>query len=327
MKKIVRNVLLLALGLSTSMSFAQDWSGNSRTRIEGNNLSEEEKTMSTSTRNRIGVAWSGEGWSMNASGNHNYTMGDGISAASIYEASFSTDLPLGLNLTGGRMALHYGDGRIIGNDDWGNYGQTHDGFVVGYDGFAKIDFGIDGQDNSDWAYLYLSKGGENWNIDGAYLDENGVITLGGALDYSMLESKLGLGVDYWMQGEEDAGLTAVTLSYKVSDKLNVGFGMDMYTIGWNTAGWGDEHQFNGAMDNHGMSGDWSDMNFGLGYAMGDWDAGADYHMMSSDNRNVSELDLSLNNKLNDNVSYGMGYSMLSGDSEDSWAYLQISVNP
>ena len=88
---------------------------------------------------------------MNMIGNHYYKFQDGekdlnsSGTASVYEASISTDLLFGITLSAGRMALNYGDGRIIGNDNWGNNGRTHDGFVIKYEyeDYIKIDIGTD----------------------------------------------------------------------------------------------------------------------------------------------------------------------------------------
>ena len=47
MKKNLRNILALALGLMTTVSFAQDWNVDSRTRID---MSGDMDKMSTSQR-------------------------------------------------------------------------------------------------------------------------------------------------------------------------------------------------------------------------------------------------------------------------------------
>ena len=54
MKKNLRNVLALALGLLTTVSFAQDWNVDSRTRID--NGGDNDK-MITNQRATIGANW------------------------------------------------------------------------------------------------------------------------------------------------------------------------------------------------------------------------------------------------------------------------------
>ena len=52
MKKNLRNILVLAMGLMTTVSFAQTWDVDSRTRIDMNGAGDE---MSTDQRATIGA--------------------------------------------------------------------------------------------------------------------------------------------------------------------------------------------------------------------------------------------------------------------------------
>ena len=365
MKKYIRNILLISLVVSSSICFSQDWSGDSRIRVENYQTENEEGSQLNSTnRSRLGIKWSGDKWSMNMIGNHYYKFQDGekdLSSsgnASVYEASISTELPFGVTLSAGRMALNYGDGRIIGNDNWGNNGRTHDGFVIRYESedFLKIDIGTDAVErdrNKDWAYIYLSREVDNLNIDGAYLIANAKNTMGIALDFNTMDSKLDLGFDYWNQTwyetanvenkDETAGLMAISIDYTLNERINVGGGMDMFseTNGgtWN-ASWGDYHQFNGSMDFVARNmqefgdGSWNDMYFNLGYDLNNWGlVGLVYHIMSDDENEElggNEIDISLTNTLNDHINYGFGYSMFTPNNDSdgsSWMYLQISATP
>lgn len=353
MKKQIKSILLISLALCANIVSSQDWHGNSRIRVINNIFSGDGETTS---RNRIGLNWGGQDWGVTLTGNHTYLLNasENMEKTRIYEASLSTVLPFGLNLTGGRMALHYGDGRIIGNDNWGNNGRTHDGVVLGYKGFVEIDVGLDAGNwaGDNWEYLYLSKSVYNWNFDGAYLDDeiNNTATKGFAIDYIMMDDKLDLGIDYWNQTacrncneDGDASLIALSLDYKVGDNTTINGGMDMFTAedgrDWN-ASWGDYHQFNGAMDitSFGsyqieeMSGSWKDMYFGLGYVIDNWNIEADFHIFSDDENNDlggNEIDVSAKNKLNDNVSYGIGCSLYTpneGEENQKWGYLEISIS-
>ena len=382
MKKYIRNILLLSLVVNSSVCFSQDWSGNSRIRVENHQTENEiynynkDSQLNSTNRSRLGIEWSGDKWSMNMIGNHYYKFQDGgddlnsTGNASVYEASISTELPFGITLSAGRMALNYGDGRIIGNDNWGNIGRTHDGFVIRYEyeDYLKIDIGTDAvkrDSNKDWAYVYISREVDNLNIDGAYLITNEEInyaknTMGIALDFNTMDSKLDLGFDYWNQTwyetanvenkDETAGLMAISIDYTLNEKISIGGGMDMFseTNGgtWN-ASWGDYHQFNGAMDvaerflqeeiapeEFEVVGTWNDMYFNLGYDLDSWGlVGLAYHMMSDDENEElggNEIDISLTNTLNDHINYGFGYSMFTpNDDSDSssWMYLQISATP
>jgi len=352
MKKQIKNILVLALGLITTAASAQSWDASTRTRTESFATGDADAKSWTTQRTRLGSSWDGDGWSMRLSGNHNIDWGSDKGTFGIYQANASFDIPFGLNLTAGRMALHYGDGRIIGNDDWGNDGLTHDGYVLRYKGLVNLDMGVDGGNGPNWMYAYLNKGGENWNLDGAYLDDNKSTIMGTAIDYTMMDGALSLGLDYWMQATNDdgddateelgAGLMAVSANYAVNDNISVGAGMDMFsaddgangkTGNWKPS-WGDVHQFNGAMDlaAKNMSGAWNDMYFNLGYGISSWDLGLAYHMISADDEKAggNEIDLSIANTLNDNINYGFGYSIFTpnDDSDGSnWMYLQISVTP
>jgi len=371
MRKYIRNILLISLVINSSVCFSQDWSGNSRIRVESNQKGSE---LNAANRSRLGIKWSGDKWSMNMIGNYYYKFQDAakdlnnIGTASVYEASISTSLPFGMTLSAGRMALNYGDGRIIGNDNWGNNGRTHDGLVIRYEyeDLLKIDVGTDAigleslnEDHTkDWAYVYLSRKGDNFNLDGAYLIVNAKNTMGIALDYIM-DSKLDLGFDYWNQTwyetafeknmDESASLMAISINYPLNEKTNVGGGMDMFSEkngGTWDASWGDYHQFNGAMDvaekflqeeispeEFEVIGAWNDIYFNLSYDLNNWGlVGLAYHMISADDEELggNEIDISLTNTLNDHINYGFGYSMFTPNNDSdgsSWMYLQISATP
>ena len=368
----MRNILLLSLVISSSICFSQEWSGNSRIRVENHQIGNEiynynkDSQLNSTNRSRLGIEWSGDKWSMNMIGNHYYKFQDGhndlnsTGNASVYEASISTELPYDITLSAGRMALNYGDGRIIGNDNWGNNGRAHDGFVIRYEyeDLIKIDIGTDAVErdsNKDWAYVYISREVDNFNIDGAYLIANEEInyakhTMGIALDFNTMDSKLDIGFDYWNQTwyetanvenkDETAGLMAISINYALNEKISVGGGMDMFseTNGgkWN-ASWGDYHQFNGAMDIASKEfeddGAWNDLYFNLGYDLNTWGlVGLAYHMMFADDEELggNEIDISLTNALNDHINYGFGYSMFTPNKDSdnfNWMYLQISATP
>ncbi len=71
MKKNLQKVLILALGLTTTIVSAQDVNVDSRTRID--NTDSEARTANK--RLTVGASWSGSDWSINASSDLNYDLG------------------------------------------------------------------------------------------------------------------------------------------------------------------------------------------------------------------------------------------------------------
>jgi len=149
MKKNLRNILVLAMGLMTTVSFAQDWDADSRTRIDMNGDGDE---MSTDQRATVGATWGGSDWSIHGSTNVNYTLGNGNAATiGVYEAYASTDLMGYASVTAGRQALDYGSGAIMSSNQWGANRATWDGFNFGLNlDMADVTFGYASKSNSIW---------------------------------------------------------------------------------------------------------------------------------------------------------------------------------
>ncbi|MEE2953647.1 MAG: alginate export family protein [Bacteroidota bacterium] len=257
MKKNLRNSLILALGLITTGVFAQDWSGDSRTRI---NMHGENDMMSTDQRATLGVTWGDSDWGIHVSGVVNYTLGenDETTPASIdvYEAYGTTSLFGFANMTAGRQALEYGSGTIIGKNDWNPVRQTWDGmkFSVNND-LANVDIGwfrenapeedadTVMQENSNNAlFANLSKSGDNWNMNLFYMD-NSAIDGGEAGDKS---NAMGLDLNYTMSGFDlglsyntasttaagetptDMDVMTISAGYAVNDNLSLGLSRTAY---------------------------------------------------------------------------------------------------
>ena len=130
MKKNLQNALVLAMGLMTTVTFAQDWNVDSRTRID---MGGDYDRMETSQRATLGATWGGTNWGIHGSTVVNYDLASPQGAASlaVYEAYASTDLMGYANLTIGRQALNYGSGMIIGSNEWGAVRNTRDGMTFG----------------------------------------------------------------------------------------------------------------------------------------------------------------------------------------------------
>jgi hypothetical protein len=102
MKKNLQNALLLAMGLMTTVTFAQDWNVDSRTRID---MGGDYDKMETAQRATLGATWGGSDWGIHASTVVNYDLGMGQAASlGVYEAYASTDLMGYATVTAGRQA-------------------------------------------------------------------------------------------------------------------------------------------------------------------------------------------------------------------------------
>ena len=91
MKKNLRNVLALALGLMTTVSFAQDWNVDSRTRMDMSEAVGGEDYRLTNQRATLGATWGGSDWGIHISSDFNYNLGEralggGEASMSVYEA-------------------------------------------------------------------------------------------------------------------------------------------------------------------------------------------------------------------------------------------------
>ena len=116
MKKNLRNILALSLGLMTTVAFAQDWNVDSRTRID---MSGDNDKMSTDQRVTLGATVGGSDWGIHVSSDVNYTLGaDTEKSMRIYEAYASADLMGYASVTAGRQALNYGSGALMSSNDW-----------------------------------------------------------------------------------------------------------------------------------------------------------------------------------------------------------------
>ena len=148
MKKNLHFVLALTLGLATTVS-AQDWSVDSRTRVNST-----EDATSTEQRVRAAVEFGGETVGAYAEINSSATLGAVANESftnSLRQAYATTNVMDFASVTAGRMALNFGSGRILGDNNWvsGN-GNTWDGFLVGINNdFADLHVGYAATDMTD----------------------------------------------------------------------------------------------------------------------------------------------------------------------------------
>ena len=271
MKKNLRNALILALGLITTGVFAQDWNGDSRTRID---MSGEDGKFSTEQRATLGVTWGDSDWGIHVSTVANYTLGYEADMAtrntidlSVYEAYASANLFGVANMTIGRQALEYGSGTILGKNDWAANRNTQDGAIFSVEndllnldlGVSKQDWGMEDEMSLNRMFVNLNKAGDNWSMNLLYgtgqavalgNDAGTSTNMGLDLGYSM--GAFNIGVEYNTQtidaqdGVNDAvdgDMMVLSVGYAVNDNLSLSgsrtsYGENGFTgTGGNTGDW------------------------------------------------------------------------------------------
>jgi hypothetical protein len=263
MKKNLRNILALSLGLMTTVAFAQDWNVDSRTRID---MSGDYDKMEAAQRATVGLTWDGDSWGIHASTVVNYTLSPiatelNPASLSVYEAYASTDLMGYASLTAGRQALEYGSGVIIGKNDWNATRNTADAFVLGLNlDMADITLGyrsiMDGEEFSTGAtgyYLNAGKAEGDWSanllytsmtltggtafgllldppITGEEVESDAMTMMGLDLGYAMMGGDLNLKVMYntASNGTTDLDMNMIGATYNVNDAMSISASQTTY---------------------------------------------------------------------------------------------------
>jgi len=337
MKKNLRNILALSLGLMTTVAFAQDWNADSRTRIDmSEDLGGADK-MITSQRATIGANWGGSNWGIHVSSDVNYTLGvtgNDISAH-IYEAYASTDLMGYASLTAGRQALNYGSGALISTNDWAARRTTWDGMTFGLNldmanvtiGYASLNSGLlDAEDNGN---MHMNIGGEfsGWNVNFLYMTEttngeDGDAATGIDISGNVAGAGLSASMNTDFNGNE---MRVIGLSYAVNDDMGVHASQTTYS---------EDGDFNMAGTN--MDGSWMTtgnlgylgagaemMSYGLTYNMAGISLGATMHnVTNADDTERDITEISLGYSLSDNA--GLSLSMVD-DNDTNYMWLTLNV--
>jgi hypothetical protein len=312
MKKNLRNVLALALGLITTVSFAQDWNVDSRTRMDMSEVNGEDFRL-TSQRVTLGATWGGSDWGIHTSSDFYYNLGginlgEGRVAAKVYEAYASANLFGMASMTVGRQALEYGSGNLVGVNNWTNTDRnTWDGMSFGFDldmadvtlGYATRNDALTAAANlaatgdsstmsDDLTNMYLNLNGEfsGWNVNVLYLTNSisddaafGVDLSGGIMGASVSAS---LNESY-----NGATMRSFGLGYTVNDNISLNVGQTTY---------GDEGEFGGFAGNMGdgrFGNSWAthgnlgflgaskeNLHYGLSYTMGGISLSATMHRIT-----------------------------------------------
>jgi len=356
MKKNLRNILTLALGFVTVIATAQNWDADSRTRV---NMGGDNDQFKTDQRTSLGVSWGGDGWGINVSGTHNYTLTEDGSTGEMTwnEAYATTDLMGYASVAVGRQALDYGSGSIMGSNDWGTSPNTRDGGVfsiandmLGLDlGVYKNNGGGEDEDGTTNYFVNASKSDGDWSLNLLYLsndngEEDGASTaMGLDLGYAMMGGDLDLDVSYNTASddvnEEDMDMMSIGATYNVNDDMSVSATRTTYGDGGFSHA--NSNMGNGATaavnwTSHGNMGylgaNDEDMAFGVSYAMGDFSLGLTMHKITNtenedaEERSVTEANFDYN--MSDNANVGIKYATDDATGEDvKYMWLTLSITP
>ena len=366
MKKNLRNILALSLALMTTVSFAQDWNVDSRTRID---MSGENDKFEAAERANLGVTWEGDDWGIHISTVVNYDMNAGEEAnLDVNEAYASTDLMGFASLTVGRQALNYGSGMIVGSNDWGTNPYTRDAFVFGLGlemadvtlGYASRMSGDSLTDGSTGMWANVNKAEDDWSVNLLYVTQTATVgdvdgdaqtAMGLDLGYAMMDGALMLNAAYntASDGTTDMDMNSIGATYSVNDDASIHatysqYGEEGFALAGSNYGSGS-----GSWMTHGNMGtlnpDDVDLAIGGTYAMGDFNASATMHTVTNDEYewvgadgstaayDRTALNVSLAYTMTDNANLSLHYANDKGswsmgeDSDDTYMWITLNIIP
>jgi len=337
MKKNLQNALVLAMGLMTTVTFAQDWNVDSRTRID---MSGDNDKMVTNQRATLGATWGGSDWGLHVSSDVNYMLGGAAASMGIYEAYASADLMGYATVTAGRQAIDNGSGALMSSNQWGATRTTWDGmtFNLGLDmadvslGYASYNGGEEGEE--DQGNMWVNAGGEfsGWDVNVLYMTNTASDNAATGIDIS--GEVMGAGISASMNTDYDENtMRVIGLSYAVNDDMSVNVGQTVY---------GEDGAFSMAGTN--LSGGWANGNmgylgagdemlsYGLTYNMAGISMGATMNAVTSlDESTRDVMEISLGYSLNDNASLSVKYATDGNDDDDTedakYTWLTLTVTP
>jgi len=349
MKKNLRNILALSLALMTTVSFAQEWNVDSRTRID---KSGDNDQVDPSQRATIGATWGGSNWGIHASTEVNYSLNldadaDGVSdpaTLSVYEAYASTDVLGYASMTIGRQALDYGSGLVMGSNQWAsgaNSRNTRDGMTFGLDldvadvtlGYsARMDEAAAGNGAAGW-FMNAGKSDGDWTANLLY--GSGTETTGGVegddmtfmgldLGYSVSGVDLSLSYNTTDDGTTDQDMTMIGAAYNVNDQMSVHaskttYGENGFAMGGSNYGASDGTSWMTHGNMGYLTASDERMSYGGSYSMGDFSLSATMHAVtdsedSEHDRGATEF--SLGYSLNDNASLSLNMATDATEAND-----------
>jgi len=338
MKKNLQNALLLAMGLMTTVTFAQDWNVDSRTRID---MSGDNDKMVTNQRATLGATWGGSDWGLHVSSDVNYMLGGAAASMGIYEAYASADLMGYATVTAGRQAInHEGhSGALMSGNDWGATRTTWDGMTFSLNaidmadvslGYASYNGGA--EDEEDQGNMWVNAGGEfsGWNVNMLYMTNTASDNAATGIDIS--GEVMGAGISASMNTDYDENtMRVIGLSYAVNDDMSVNVGQTVY---------GEDGAFSMAGTN--LAGGWANGNmgylgagdemlsYGLTYNMAGISMGATMNAVTSlDESTRDVMEVSLGYSLNDNAGLAVKYATDASGEDDAvkYTWLTLTVTP
>jgi hypothetical protein len=303
MKKNLRNLLVLSLGLITTIASAQ-WGATSTSWINNTDADAREAW----NRTTLTVDLSAIHVSADYKSNWN-NLGTTQGNAEVYEAYASTDLMGFGTLTMGRQDLSFGSGALISSDEWG-WGKryTTDGldFAASFGGI-DINAGTMSGINANSNYMNASGSFSGVSFNVLMIEESDVKSHGYDLGYSLMDGNLNI---HYSMNEDGSGneMTDMGGSYNVMDNVSIHGSMRKYegTAGntftaansaWNSglAAGVLPHFTNGS----------EIMSYGLNYGLGDVSLGYTMHTLSMAGMADDDMtDMTLSYNLNDNCTLG-----------------------
>ena len=357
MKKNLQTILVVALGLLTTVSYAQDWGIDSRTRID---MSGDGDEMSTDQRVTLGASWGGSDWGVYLSTDVNYTIVDADLAATadiaVYEAYASTNLFGFANLTVGRQALEYGSGAFVSKNDWAATRNAVEGMIFDINNdFVDLDLGLSQRDNGDGSemldlmWLNASKSSGDWSVNLLYSDitnASGGATveaqaMGLDFAYAAMGGALDLNVSYntLTQGDMEMDMMDISGTYAVNDDMMIMAGRASYGengfndfLGLGNRGWYGTNSWMSHGNIGHLGANEEDMYVGGSYSMGDFTLGATVHNVTNtedDSYERTATEISVGYSLSDNAK--LSYKMASDDegtgADVNYNWLTLTIMP
>lgn len=323
----------------------------------------------------------------------------GKNGFSLHQAWAQIGLSETVALKLGRQEIVYDDSRFFGNVDWAQQGRSHDVAMLKVkDGKFRFDLGLaynqDGESlventlttntyksfqyiwlHNDWdnfsgSFLFLNNGRQYIDeIDSDNNQTRSSQTIGTHLKFNKGAFKLSSNLYYQLgkdvsDNELNAYLIGLDASYKASDKVKFGVGLEIMSgndgeapsNGKNKAFspfYGTNHKFNGLMDyfyvgNHANSVGLTDIYISSNFKLGaksnlnivfhNFSTSAD--LADTDETQLgNELDLVFSHKMQKNVTLKAGYSqMFASDgmeylknnfdgNSNNWGWVMVVINP
>ena len=357
MKKNLQSILVVALALITTVSYAQDWGIDSRTRID---MSGDGDEMSTDQRVTLSSSWGGSDWGVYLSTDVNYTLNDvdgaALPAISVYEVYASTNLFGFANMTAGRQALEYGSGTFVSKNEWAANRNVVEGMTFAIDNdFVGLDLGLAQRDNGDGSemldimWINASKSSGDWSANLLYSDVTNMsagasteaTAMGLDFAYSAMGGALNLDVSYntLTMGDVEMDMMDISGTYTVNDDMSITAGRASYgengfndLLGLGNRGWYGTNSWMSHGNLGHLGANEENMYIGGSYSMGAFTLGATVHNVTnteddSYERTANEVTVGYTLSDNASVSYKMAADNNGGDEDTNYNWLTLTITP